>query len=326
MRRKLRGLRTIGLVAVTLIVFVVSYSVYDNNRVAIVRQEVEIDGLPDSFEGFTILQITDLHGKRFGRNQKYLVDKINSCDYDMIAITGDMIDSYGDCDVEPFYELLDGIKNKENMFFTGGTDLAAYDQFTGQKTQFGEELEDKGCILLDHVHPIERGKDRIWVSPFNLVWIIDSYLKEARQKLETENDTNKLHTLKLQEAYLSNLKDEMEALKPDDTVIALTHYPYATDDPSNVGTFKPSFDLVIAGHYHGGQFRIPFYGALYIPDPASPRKGFFPSQDDVCGLKNWGSFQQYISKGLGAGSPIPLLRFRLFNTPEINLITLIKKK
>lgn len=88
-RRKLRGLRTIGLVAVTLIVFVVSYNVYDNNRVAIVRQEVEIDGLPDSFEGFTILEITDLHGKRFGRNQKHLVDKINSYDYDMVAITGE---------------------------------------------------------------------------------------------------------------------------------------------------------------------------------------------------------------------------------------------
>ncbi|MBC7075589.1 MAG: metallophosphoesterase [Syntrophomonadaceae bacterium] len=324
---KSKGFKTIGLITVILIVFVALYNVYDNNRVTVVRQEVEIDDLPDSFDGFTILQITDLHGKRFGKNQEHLVSKINSCEYDMIAITGDMLNSYGDCDFRPFYELLDGIKNKKNMFYIGGSDLVAYDhRHTGEKTWYGKELEEKGCILLDQVHSIEKGKDKIWVSPFESISWIGHLLKEARENIQNGKYPAKLETYKLQEQYMSRLKEELEALKPSDTVIALEHYPYATDDPSHIPRSLSNYDLVIAGHYHGGQFRIPFYGALYIPDPASSRKGFFPAQEDVCGLKDWGVFQQYISKGLGASSPIPLLRFRLFNTPEINLITLVKEK
>jgi len=323
---KSKGFKTIALSTVILIVFIVFYNVYDNNRITVIRQEVEIDDLPDSFDGFTILQITDLHGKRFGQNQEYLVSKVNSCEYDMIAITGDMMNSYGESDVKPFYELLDGIKNKKNMFYTGGSDLVAWDLHTGEITRYGKELEEKGCILLDQVHFIERGKDKIWVAPFESILWIDHLVKEAKENIQTEKDPAKLEAYKLQEQYASELKEGLEALKPSDTVISLVHNPFATDDPSNMPREISNNDLVIAGHYHGGQFRIPFYGALYIPNPVSSRKGLFPAQEDVCGLKDWGVFQQYISKGLGANSPIPLLRFRLFNTPEINLITLIKEK
>lgn len=323
---KSKGFRTTGLIAVLLIVCVVLYNVYDNNRVTVVRQEVEINNLPDSFDGFTILQITDLHGKRFGQNQEHLASKINRYEYDMIAITGDMIDGYDESGTKPFYELLDRIKNKKNMFYTGGEDLVAWDQRrTGEKTQYGKELEDKGVTLLDQVHPIEKGKEKIWIAPFQSVSLIDSFLKKARENMQTEKNPEKLEAYKLQENYMSRLKEGLETLKPSDTVIVLDHYPYATDDPSNIPREISYYDLVVAGHYHGGQFRIPFYGALCIPDPTSSRKGLFPAQEDVSGLKDWGVFKQYISKGLGASGTIPLLQFRLFNTPEINLITLVKE-
>ena len=101
------------------ILVVILYNVYDNNRIKIVKETIEITDLPSEFEDFKILQITDLHGKTFGRDQNRLINLINSIDYDVIAITGDMVDKHTD-DTGPFIEMLDGIENKEYIFFVDG--------------------------------------------------------------------------------------------------------------------------------------------------------------------------------------------------------------
>jgi hypothetical protein len=85
------------------------------------------------------------------------------------------------------------------------------------------------------------------------------------------------------------------------------------------------YDLIIAGHYHGGQIRIPFYGALVIPTK-NPMESFFPDQKMVSGLYTYEKVNQYVSTGLGASKRIPLLNFRLFNTPQIDIIKLVKNK
>lgn len=78
---------------------------------------------------------------------------------------------------------------------------------------------------------------------------------------------------------------------------------------------------MLAGHYHGGQWRIPFYGAIFVPDAFSDVY-LFPNQNEVKGLVTWGDTNQYVSAGLGANNRFKLWEFRLFNTPEINLLTL----
>ena len=99
------------IILLTTLIFItaiVSYNIYDNNRIALVKEEIKIDNLPNSFNNFKILQLSDLHSKMFGDNQEILIDKINNLDYDAIAITGDMIDNDSD-DYEPFIKLLQGI-------------------------------------------------------------------------------------------------------------------------------------------------------------------------------------------------------------------------
>ena len=276
----IKGMRVIMLLLLVFIVGIILYSVYDNNRIVLVKEKVEIENLHTSFNNFKILQITDLHGKMFGKNQKNLIDKINSINYDAIAITGDMIDSDSD-DYEPFIKLLEGIENKEYIFYIPGN----------HGPEFFDKLGDLGCIPLDNPYEIQRGNDKIVLFDFY-------------------NNLGFRDDIKEYENY---------------TTIAITHYPWNDSFYNNAREHVGKYDLVIAGHYHGGQIRIPFYGALFIPN--INEAGLFPKQSDVSGYNVYGDYKQYISRGLGASKLGGTnLKFRLFNTPEINLITLVKDK
>ena len=278
-----KSIKSIIVLMLSILIFIIGiilYNVYDNNRIVLVKEEVEIKNLPTSFNNFKILQLADLHGKMFGENQKNLIDKINNIDYDVIAITGDMIDNDSD-DYKPLIELLEGIENKEYIFYVPGN----------HGPEFFDKLGDLGCIPLDKPYEIKRGNDKIVVFDFY-------------DNLEFRDN------IKEYESY---------------TTIGITHYPWNNSFYDNAREHVGKYDLVIAGHYHGGQIRIPFYGALFIPNINDAE--FFPKQSDVSGYNVYGDYKQYVSRGLGAGKlGSTNLKFRLFNTPEINLITLVKNK
>ena len=274
------------------ILVIILYNVYDNNRIKVVKETIEITDLPSDFEDFTILQISDLHGKTFGKNQERLIKLINSIDYDMIAITGDMVNKHTE-DIEPFIEMLDGIENKEYIFFVdGNVDNPALNEATNEITEEGQFLIDKGCNILDKLYEIKIGESSLWICRFL--------------------NKDQFYTL-------TGIVEESD----NSIKVALTHYP-RHDYHFGEGTNTPDYDLVLAGHYHAGQWRIPFYGALFVPDAFSGLY-LFPNQDEVKGLITWGDTNQYVSAGLGASSSCKFLQFRLFNTPEINLLTLKSK-
>ena len=80
-RRLLKAILLIFLVfCEVLFILVVDYTIFDDNRINVVRQTVPINGLPPQFEGFTILQISDLHGKQFGNSEQGLTGIINALD------------------------------------------------------------------------------------------------------------------------------------------------------------------------------------------------------------------------------------------------------
>ena len=284
--------KRLALVILSVILIVVVYSIFDNNRIKVVEQQIVIDDLPEEFEGFKILQIADLHGKTFGKNQKRLLKKMNAIDYDMIAICGDMMDKHTE-DTKPFFDILDGLENKENIFYVkGDTGLEAVIENTGEITSDGQLLMEKGCKILDEPYAITKGDSTLWVSRF-----ITGTEFYKQTNIDKDNDNS--------------------------VKVVVTHYPrhenhYAANQ--NI----PDYNLVLAGHYHGGQIRIPFYGALFIPDAFTPVY-LFPDQREVKGLITWGNTNQYVTAGLGANAPYKFLQFRLFNTPEINVLTLTKK-
>ncbi|NPV87895.1 MAG: hypothetical protein HPY45_18000 [Anaerolineae bacterium] len=307
------------LIGVGLALSVIAYTIYDNNRIVVIRQEVQIEGLPEAFEGFTVLQISDLHGKRFGERQEKLVNLINGLDFDMIAITGDM-NHYWRRDSTPLVELLRGIEHKEYVFYTAGnTGPFDMEVLTGKITADGVRLRDEGCILLDKPYPIIREGNTLWIAEYFSAYEADRLLS----MLLEEEDSDEKSALQLWLNRVDEVKEQYHNIPNEDVLIAVTHFPLseATLNDLRQGDF-PHYDLVIAGHYHGGQLRLPLIGALWIPAPYLPRGGLFPPQDVVSGLVKGKNTQQYISRGLGASSRLPWLTFRLFNSPEVNLITL----
>ena len=88
--------------------------------------------------------------------------------------------------------------------------------------------------------------------------------------------------------------------------ILLSHHPEAFDD-----YVKGKYDLVLAGHAHGGQVRLPFVGGIYAPG-----QGVFPEYD--AGLYTKDNTNMIVSRGIG-NSTIPL---RVNNRPEVILVEL----
>ena len=113
----------ISLCFVTLVI----YTIWDNHRIIMTKQDIMIHSLPEELEDFTILQITDLHEREFGKNQTRLLEAINSVDYDVVVFTGDMLNDSTSINYRPFYSLIEGIDNKEYAFFVpGNTDTEKY--------------------------------------------------------------------------------------------------------------------------------------------------------------------------------------------------------
>lgn len=289
------------LISLGICVLIVIYTIWDNNRIKVVEQEIEIEDLPREFEGFKILQISDLHEKTFGYKQERLIRKINSINYDVIALTGDLLSNVDSENYSPTYDLLDGINNKEHILFVpGNTDPFPYvvnSDRSISKNPFLLGMESRGVHLLDSVYTVDKENASIYFVNFDL-----SILEPASQ---------------------------LDKLKKNDLLVVLNHYPVVdkrikqlNEDPHS---YVSNYDLIIAGHYHGGQIRVPFIGALFIPEPYYPNNGLLPPQDRVKGLWEYNGTKQYVSAGLGSSNAIPFLKFRFMNPPEINLLTFTKK-
>jgi predicted MPP superfamily phosphohydrolase len=306
------------------IVFV-AYTVWDNQRLTIAEQDIKINDLPKQLENFTILQISDLHEEEFGKGQKRFIEKINSIDYDAIVFTGDILDNNQSTNYDPFYTLLDGIEDKENLYYVfGNADPPSYQVNTSlEKSEFIKGMEERGVTFLESIDTIDVNGATIRFVNFELA-IIQSpeYVGSIAGVIEPAYVSDENY-LAHQEKLLKEM-DTLDRAEDTDVLVALNHFPvvdaridYIQQDPM---TRWRDFDLIIAGHYHGGQIRIPFLGAVFVPEAWYSPTSFFPPRDRVSGLWEYNGTKQYVSTGIGSSDAIPFLKFRLFNPPQINLL------
>lgn len=321
----------------------VGYTVWDNQRVVIRRQEIAIDGLPDSFDGYTILQISDLHGRMFGAGQSRLLEAIRSVEYDVVALTGDMNASWGGTDgldSTAILTLVEGLQGTPMIWVDGnaGPYFIETANFlpTGRAINEGEQFEALGVHLLTEPWAVTRGDDKIYFTPKLTARDLEFFdqFRDSLAEHAARSVAGGFEEPGWDEAYLAaadqayrRLTTWYERLKDaDEVLIAIDHYPeqrYLSEEVwPMIGHLH--YDLMISGHNHGGQIRLPFLGAVYIPTISSERGGWFPVQQDVMGLQEVMGIPQYISAGLGASSSFGPLGFRFLCPPEINVLVLRK--
>lgn len=268
------------------IVTLIGMSVFlyvQNNLISITRVDITSSKIPSTFKGFKILQISDLHNKKFGNNQETLIQKVKGENPDVIVITGDLIDSKS-YDAEVSMELIRELVKKYPIYFVTGN----HEKWSGKYNDLEKELKKHHVTVLRNEHvTIHKGEQKI-----NLLGIDDpAFVAGNRDEGNVVKD--------------EILKAKFE-MKPHAYNVLLSHRPEYLAEYAN-----EKIDLVLSGHAHGGQVRLPFIGGL-----VAPNQGIFPTY--TAGLYEKQNTSMVVSRGLG-NSVIPQ---RIFNRPELVVVQL----
>ena len=254
------------LVGLSLCVFGKGFIDWQNNGLQITHYDYFSSKLGNDFNGYKIVQISDLHNKLFGENQKKLINSIKKCNPNIIVVTGDMFD--------------ENDKNKNSIaFFKEAIKIAPIYYINGNHEK----------VLLPYT------RNYIY-NALNLIGV--KHLKNEKEEIKIGNSSFQLIGINDEDLDSDVLFDLINGKEFN---LLLAHEPQYIDD-----FVKCDVDLVLSGHAHGGQWRIPFIGGVYAPN-----QGFFPSYTN--GMFSRRNTTMIISRGLGNLTKIP----RLNNRPEI---------
>jgi len=291
-------------ISFVLLLSLIVYTLYDNGRIVVDYVTVAQEQVPASFDGFRILQISDLHGKTFGTENKNLVSLIDSLEYDMILLTGDYMSSPESGDYWDVIDLLTDIRKRDVPIF----------YILGESDYVPENVEKRGENWNMCINPKEKTKLMEHMEDLGAKFVYPI------QKIEKNGEAIYFTGI----AYKEDKFDALDFDVDKHFSICVTHKPIDYDVNARLKEVNAQrltevdYDLSISGHTHGGQFRLPLLGAIYIKG-----KGVFPQEKDSSGLHSDGQGRyNYISTGLGASG---FLRFRFCNPPSVSIITLKRK-
>ena len=243
--------------------------------------------LPESFGGYRIAHVSDLHNTQIGENNEKLLTILREADPDIIAITGDLIDSRN-TDVEIALQFAQEAVKIAPCYYVTGNHEARKSEYNKLKSG----MESNGVIVLED----SNAEINIDGNTITIIGVNDP----SFQTDYLFGDSESIMNTKLTELHTNE----------DGFTILLSHRPelfttYAGHD----------IDLVLSGHAHGGQFRIPLIGGV-----VAPNQGFFPEFD--AGVYTDGNTNMFVSRGIGNS----ILPFRINNRPEVILIELKSDK
>ena len=270
-------------VVATILLGLIIWTAWGNTALELNRYIISSDRLPEAFDGYRIAHVSDLHNTEIGKDNEKLLAMLREADPDIIAITGDIIDSRN-TDIDIVLQFTKTAMEIAPCYYVTGNHEARVSEYDELKAGLTEQgviiLEDK-CIGLD------KSEETISLLGVNDPSFQTDYLF---------GDSETVMQSKLQ-----------EIINEEDTyTILLSHRPELFE----VYT-ESKVDLVLSGHAHGGQFRLPFVGGL-----VAPNQGLFPKYDS--GLYTEENTNMIVSKGIGNS----ILPFRFNNRPEVILVEL----
>lgn len=261
--------KTKGVVMIIIIVIIglISYTVWANKKIETTIYNIVSQSIPENFNNFKIVQISDLHNTEFGENNIKLVNLIKESEPSIIVVTGDALDSRR-TDVDTTFEFFQqAIKIAPTYYVMGNHELRIMKDYEDLKNK----IIDIGVIVLEDESVIlENNGDKVKIIGMNDLG--DGY-----------DDYDK----KVFEEKLKELNNE------DMYSILLSHRPEIFDL-----YVESNINLVFTGHVHGGQFRLPIIGGIFAPS-----QGLFPKYDG--GLYRENGTNMVVSRGLG-NSIIPI--------------------
>lgn len=222
-----------ALVIVAVIVLAAVLLIKDSSEnLEISRYEVTSQKLPKSFDGFKIVQLSDLHGAEFGDDGMELVEKVRELEPDVIALTGDFVTDEGD--LAAVEKLTERLAELCPVYFISGN----HEFGSGLAAEVRNIMERAGVKYLSNEYlTISRGEDEI------LLGGVEDPLAYADMISPDE------------------LAQKMNEAAPEDFKILLGHRNYwMTEYP------ELPVDLIFCGHAHGGIVRIPGVGGLIGTD------------------------------------------------------------
>ena len=227
-----RGCLT-ALIILALVAAAAAFLIKDSrDDLEISRYEVKSQKLPESFDGFKIVQLSDLHGAEFGDDGMELVEKVKELEPDIIALTGDFVTDEGD--LAAVEKLAGRLTELCPVYFVSGN----HEFGSGLAVKVRNILERAGVKYLSNEYlTISRGEDGI------LLGGVEDPLAYADMLSPDE------------------LAQKMNDAAPDAFKILLGHRNYwMTEYP------ELPVDLIFCGHAHGGLIRIPGVGGLIGTD------------------------------------------------------------
>lgn len=222
-----------------------------------------------------VVFLSDLHSCKYGKNQEDLINAVKANQPDLILLGGDIIDDK--LPIKPAFQLLEGIVDQAPSFYVSGN----HEAYTGKLDSLKLALKKIGVVVLEG----DREKLEINNSFINIIGLDDPFIGESSFKKQ-----------------LARL-EEMNNLE---FTLFLTHHPERIDDYNKVQS-----DLILAGHAHGGQWRVPYI----LPGLFAPHQGLLPKY--TAGVYPLENSTLLVGRGLSLESTkIP----RFFNPPELVII------
>lgn len=242
-------------------------------------------------QNIRIVQLTDLHNRKFGVENEQLILKVSCQNPDLIFMTGDMLNE--EDDLSAITNLVKKLSDIAPVYYSYGNHEMHWKK--GTETELRESLKKAGAVVLNfEFEDVKINGELLRIGGYY------GYYRTPHMRTSDESE----------QSIELKMADEFE--NTNDTKLLLCHIPTVWVDWKGLDRYP--VDIVFSGHYHGGQIRLPMIGGLYAPYvgwlPGKIR-GIYSGQKGTC----------ILSTGLGSETWIP----RVNNSPEICVVDLGEK-
>jgi predicted MPP superfamily phosphohydrolase len=208
----------------------ITRSNFDHTKLTVEKVNIEIPNLSPEFDRYRIVQLSDFHLGTLlaGSHLSTIIERTNSLEPDLIAITGDLVSFNAEKYASVLVESLSKLSAPSGVFSV----LGNHDHWTDAAVVRRIYKDSHIIELHNEAHLIQRNSAQLYIAG------IDDYRSQ-----------------------MDDLNGVLTALPANVPAILLAHEPDFAEISSRSGRFA----LQISGHSHGGQILLPLIGSLFLP-------------------------------------------------------------